>query len=233
MTDKTDSKERDVAEQWLRDRYGAYRGHFAWRELEEAFKAGRASLATSADGCQHESDGFTYTSIPPKNRCKKCGAVYTLGGPQAANAGSEPVAYAMFADNGNIRLWSKARIPHPDAKPLYLHPSPPAGMVGGWMPIETAPKYTEHGVRQHLMLGYAPDEIHEDGFVSQGYWMEAEEDAPDNMGHDGGWVDVHFDFFRCGRSFGAEAYRSAGTQPSHWMPLPPPPTSSADSRKGE
>lgn len=47
----------------------------------------------------------------------------------AASAGSEPVAYAMFADNGNIRLWSKARIPHPDAKPLYLHPSPPEGMV--------------------------------------------------------------------------------------------------------
>lgn len=47
----------------------------------------------------------------------------------AASAGSEPVAYAMFADNGNIRLWSKAWIPHPDAKPLYLHPSPPEGMV--------------------------------------------------------------------------------------------------------
>lgn len=48
MTDKTDSKEREVAEQWLRDRYGAYRGHFAWREIEEAFLAGRASLTVSA-----------------------------------------------------------------------------------------------------------------------------------------------------------------------------------------
>ena len=103
------------------------------------------------------------------------------------------------------------------------YPSPQEGMVGGWMPIETAPKYTEHGIRQHLLLGYAPDEIHEDGFVSQGYWMEPEEDAPDNMGHDGGWVDVHFDFFSCGRSFGAEAYRSTGTQPTHWQPLPAAP----------
>ena len=109
--------------------------------------------------------------------------------------------------------------------PLMGIAAPPTAQAEGWRPIETAPKYTEHGVRQHLMLGYAPDEIHEDGFVSQGYWMEAEEDAPDNMGHDGGWVDVHFDFFRCGRSFGAEAYRSAGTQPTHWKPLPPPPTS--------
>ena len=57
----------------------------------------------------------------------------------AASAGSEPVAYAMFADNGNIRLWSKARIPHPDAKPLYLHPSPPEGMVGGWIAEKEPP----------------------------------------------------------------------------------------------
>lgn len=31
------------AEEYLRGKYGAYRGHFAWRELEEAFNAGRAS----------------------------------------------------------------------------------------------------------------------------------------------------------------------------------------------
>lgn len=47
MTD-TNTAGREAAEQWLRDRYGAYRGHFAWRELEEAFLAGRASLAASA-----------------------------------------------------------------------------------------------------------------------------------------------------------------------------------------
>lgn len=158
-----------------------------------------------------------------------------------ACAGSEPVAQAKgvfefwWADHmpnatqeEAWREWCELMRPGPVA---VTHPSPPEGMVEGWMPIETAPKYTEHGVSQHLLLGYAPDEIHEDGFVSQGYWMEAEEDAPDNMGHDGGWVDVHFDFFRCGRSFGAEAYRSAGTQPTHWMHLPPPPTSSADSSK--
>ena len=31
------------AEGWLRSKYGAYRGHFAWRELEEAFNAGRSA----------------------------------------------------------------------------------------------------------------------------------------------------------------------------------------------
>lgn len=53
MADDTNTAEREAAEQWLRDRYGAYRGHFAWRELEEAFLAGRASLAASAGiACQ-------------------------------------------------------------------------------------------------------------------------------------------------------------------------------------
>jgi len=26
--------------------------------------------------CDHESDGFCYTSYPPQNRCKKCGDFY-------------------------------------------------------------------------------------------------------------------------------------------------------------
>lgn len=37
------------AETYLRGRYGAYRGHFAWRELEEAFNAGAASQAGRAE----------------------------------------------------------------------------------------------------------------------------------------------------------------------------------------
>ena len=36
------------AETWLRSRYGAYRGHFAWRELEEAFNAGRRAQPAPA-----------------------------------------------------------------------------------------------------------------------------------------------------------------------------------------
>lgn len=109
------------------DLLGGFTMHTEADDIVAIFQAGRASLAASAAGCQHESDGVTYTSIPPKKRCKKCGSIYTLGEPKAASAGSEPVAYAIFSANGNIRLWSKARIPHPDAKPLYLHPSPPEG----------------------------------------------------------------------------------------------------------
>ena len=65
------------------------------------------------------------------------GGVSALMG--AAKAGSEPVAWAIFAEGGNIRLWSKKPLLHPSAQPLYTHPSPTEGMAG-WQPIETAPK---------------------------------------------------------------------------------------------
>lgn len=32
-----------TAEEYLRARYGAYRGHYEWRALEEAFNAGAAA----------------------------------------------------------------------------------------------------------------------------------------------------------------------------------------------
>ena len=80
MTD-TNTAEREAAEQWLRDRYGAYRGHFAWRELEEAFLAGRASLAASegsnegsesvvADGWLHEN-GLLYRLTDERHPCNR------------------------------------------------------------------------------------------------------------------------------------------------------------------
>lgn len=39
----TDAPAQGEAETWLRARYGAYRGHPAWRELEEAFNAGQST----------------------------------------------------------------------------------------------------------------------------------------------------------------------------------------------
>lgn len=218
MADDTNTAEREAAERWLRDRYGAYRGHFAWRELEEAFLAGRASLAASAGSEPVESDGWLHQD----------GLLYRLTD-ERRPCNRDEINVTMADGSRSIESRSRRALELLD-RIRATHPSPPEGMAG-WKPIETAPKYTEHGVRQHLLLGYAPDEIHEDGFVSQGYWIEAEEDAPDNMGHDGGWVDVHFDFFSCGRSFGAEAYRSAGTQPTHWKPLPAPPIPASEAKE--
>lgn len=38
-----------TAEDYLRSKYGAYRGHFAWRLLEQAFVAGQLSVITGPD----------------------------------------------------------------------------------------------------------------------------------------------------------------------------------------
>lgn len=89
----------------------------------------------------------------------------------------------------------------------------------GWQPIATAPKHC------HILLGYpCDDDVAPDGYVSQGFWTEGYADGPDDMGHDGGFVDCKFEFFRCPRSFGIESYRTKGLQPTHWMPLPAAPT---------
>lgn len=83
-----------------------------------------------------------------------------------------------------------------------------------WQPIETAPKD-----KLILLAG--------DGVVMPGEWQEGSQDGPDYMGCDDGFVDCRYDHFTPSRSFGAEKYRDAGRQPTHWMPLPPPPKEKA------
>lgn len=48
-------------------------------------------------------------------------------------AGQEPVAYALFADGGDIRLWSKKPLAHPHAVPLYTAPQP--AVAAGWVMV--------------------------------------------------------------------------------------------------
>lgn len=77
----TEREATGPAEVWLRSRYGAYRGHFAWRELEEAFNAGRASLPLPAAGQEpvawrlrntaYKSNVYEYFSTKYLAECRK------------------------------------------------------------------------------------------------------------------------------------------------------------------
>lgn len=108
-----------------------------------------------------------------------------------------------------------------DARKAWNTRAQPAVLaVPGWRPIDEAPKDGSM-----ILLGM-PDRVDDDGgeVSTPGYWQKGWEDSVDDMGCDDGFVDVHFQEFSPPRSFGAEAYRSKGRQPTHWMPLPPAPT---------
>ena len=73
-----------------------------------------------------------------------------------------------------------------------LHPSPPDGMVGKWMPIETAPKD-----KSNIVLLRQPC-----GSIANGFWLA------EAYAGNGAWI-----------------WPYVHKTPTHWMPLPPPPTS--------
>ena len=58
----------------------------------------------------------------------------------AASAGSEPVATVFtmeaLAPGGGVKYHATVHKPLPAGTKLYLHPSPPEGMVGGWISVD-------------------------------------------------------------------------------------------------
>lgn len=227
MTDKTDSKERDAkaAETWLRDKYGAYRGHFAWRELEEAFLAGRASLAASA-----------VTAITPEtgNSATEQGAAITSES-GAASAGSEPVYQARY-QKGFWQDSSRERyeyLQNPEitsaedweTRVLYTHPSPPEGTVGGWialpgtLPEPGTPVLLDIGKEYPIRAMWAAKHTVQaaDDDTDWGEYVEADDKyyAPE------GWYEWNEH---------EDNHWRVTAEPRAWAPLPP--TTSAGS-KGE
>jgi len=112
-------------------------------------------------------------------------------------------AYPILNARKALRLWKSAR----------------ASVVVEWQPIETAPR---DGT---IILIGCSDADEMVATSTAGRWIDGEEDGIDYMGSDGGFCDVDFSLFYPARSFGAEKSRYEGLQPTHWMPLPAPPSS--------
>lgn len=194
MTDKTDSKEREdftrwaQGQTWIKDCAPATHGRkeaFGHWDTEKAwlsFQAGRASLAASAGSESVELDHIA---------CIEGGELRYMTGRKAPSYDCE--LYAMPGGKS--------------APPLYTHPSPPEGKVGGWISVDE--RLPEPNV-EVLCAGQGWG----NPFVTACYYDdERREWYPINT-H---WTD----------STGSAQY------PTHWMPLPPPPTTSAGSGKGE
>ena len=148
------------------------------------------------------------------------------GASPSANAG-EPVAWLVCTEEGDPDMVFLDRLEacqycedDDPPKPLYLA-APPTAQAGGWMPIETAPKdgteillhapacdYKGTNVKARTTYGHwrAPSDTprikYQDGFAPEPEWEDFE---PFWASWDGGFTEEH--------------------PPTHWMPLPPPPTS--------
>ena len=140
MTDT--NKEREAAETWLRDRYGAYRGHFAWRELEEAFLAGRASLSAEAEAESIQQGMATvFRDLSDRAYCDYIGQMrrdVCLGWEhKAKNAKFGEAELKGHTKAGELLGRHKAFAEAADALAniddfAATHPSPPEG--AGWRP---------------------------------------------------------------------------------------------------
>ncbi|WP_313074974.1 hypothetical protein [Melaminivora sp.] len=72
----------------------------------------------------HYERGFVHDNECECYKAEQMHAYYDLG--RADTAQATPVAYAAFADNGNIRIWSQQPLNAPGVVPLFTRPAPDA-----------------------------------------------------------------------------------------------------------
>ena len=194
----------------------AYSHYATYAEYVEALHARIVELEA-----QIASSGFTAADMATASAQGFRDGVTSL----AASAGSEPVAWALFAENGNIRIWSQKPLQHP-AMPLYTHPSPPEGMVGGWialpgtLPEPGTPVLLDIGKKYPIRAMWAAKHTVE-AADDDTDWGEYDE-ATDTYYCPEGW----YEWNEC-----EETHWAVNATPSAWTPLPP--TNPAGSGKGE
>lgn len=132
-------------------------------------------------------------------------------------AGQEPVAwrtfdgeggydYRTYDDNENYRAEWEQRNPNHKGwvEPLYAAPQP--AVAAGWVPIETAPKDGSY-----LLLWEQYSETPFVGYWSGGSWSVSHE----HVDAEGGWD-------------GANVVDALSMPITHWMPLPPAPSTEGE-----
>lgn len=213
MTDT--NKEREAAEQWLRDRYGAYRGHFAWREIEEAFLAGRASLAANAGSEPvawtggEEWEQLAWHLCAEEHGEDACDEVIWEGGPIPEPWGARWMKYESDAKR-MIEL----------VRRFYTHPSPPEG--AGWISVDERlpepgmPVLLDIGKKYPIRAMWAARHTVQaaDDDTDWGEYVEADDMyyAPE------GW----YEWNQC-----EDNHWRVNETPRAWMTLPAPPASEA------
>ena len=123
----------------------------------------------------------------------------------AASAGSEPVAWLVCTEEGDpdmvfLSQHEAQQYLEDDERPtpLYTHPSPPEGMVGGWVSVE-----------ERLPESDAPVLAHNGKWTGVAAWMSGDYLEPLER-----WQDEHREFIEM-----------MGPAVTHWMPMPPAPSS--------
>lgn len=127
--DNTKEALRD-AESYLRAKYGAYRGHPAWRELEEAFNAGKSS-APAAQELTDEPYGYV--------ACERNGHVTFFKEEPKGFSGEQwqglMEVIPLFQKNGNLTPIYCTPTEH-EGRIVYEHTSAPMPMADSFILYE-------------------------------------------------------------------------------------------------
>lgn len=209
MTDKTDSKEREA----LR-KIGEEQAFEAWFKVDCPVEGANAKIAAKA--------------------------AWKARASLAASAGSEPVAWQVWWGLGEMRPhWPPFKTQNDAAdhasmiksrtevRPLYTHPSPSEGMVGGWIALPGAlpepgtPVLLDIGKKYPIRAMWAAKFTLLVGLEDDSGFGEHDE-RTDEWYCPEGWYEWNEH---------EETHWRVTETPRAWAPLPP--TTSAGSGKGE
>ncbi|CAN7480217.1 hypothetical protein LJR074_003244 [Acidovorax sp. LjRoot74] len=227
MTDKTDSKEREALVAYLKDCDAHDIVPDVGGAWHAAFQAGRASLAASAGS---ELVEFQLPPTPFKSFAPGVEIGYDLFGGADIRLGGEFVYVHINYDwrytHNAARMVLAEQIAGILSGALVTHPSPPEGMVGGWialpgtLPEPGTPVLLDIGKKYPIRAMWAAKHTVQaaDDDTDWGEYVEADDMyyAPE------GW----YEWNECEDNH----WRVTAT-PRAWAPLPP--TTSAGSGKGE